>query len=126
MSEWLIVRHQVAIAGRVIDEQTGRTIAGAQITITQMPPEFKDRLEVMAKVDGARWKTLAARPDHTRTAADGCFYFLDLPDGQYTVTASVPAVGRRYGTGKAQARVSVDEEGNITMTTANIALEATK
>lgn len=100
MIEWEIVRHQVAIAGRVTDFQTGKAIAQAQVQI----------------VEG---------PDRTRTAADGHFHFLDLPDGQYTLIASLPGSGSRYGTAQAEATVSRDAEDNITMATADIALPPT-
>jgi hypothetical protein len=40
---------------------------------------------------------LAKRLDRTSTATDGYFHFLDLPDGDYTLIASLPGVGIRYG-----------------------------
>jgi hypothetical protein len=40
---------------------------------------------------------LPNRSDRTYTAADGGFYFADLPDGGYTITASLPQMGTRYG-----------------------------
>jgi Carboxypeptidase regulatory-like domain len=104
---WEEVRHQVAIAGRVTDARMGRAIGGALVMITTAPPAF------------------SGRDDRTRTAADGHFHFLDLPDGQYALTASLPGSGRRYGTASAQATVSRDSQGKITMATATIGLPST-
>jgi hypothetical protein len=62
-----------------------------------------------------RGAVLAAdRPDQTRSAADGHFHFLDLPDGNYEVTASLPEAGSRYGTAEVKSlAVSRDGEGRI-------------
>jgi Carboxypeptidase regulatory-like domain len=122
---WEIVRHRVAIAGRVTDAQTGRTIGGAQVRITTAPAAFTDGLALRAIQYGAGWTAMAERPDRTRTAPDGHFHFLDLPDGQYTLTASLPGFGSQYGTAEKQAIVSRDAQGNITMAAADMALAPT-
>jgi hypothetical protein len=49
-----------------------------------------------------------ARADQIRTTADGRFYFLDLPDGKYTLCAAFPSGGTRFGTGTKDATVSND------------------
>jgi len=68
---------------------------------------------------------MAERPDRTRTAVDGHFHFLDLPDGDYTLAASLPGSGSRYATVQADGTVSRDAEGNIDMFVADIALPPT-
>jgi protocatechuate 3,4-dioxygenase beta subunit len=64
--------HRARIAGRVTDAATGRPLPGARVAI-------------------------ASGPEAT-AAADGVFRFLDLPAGNYTLTASLPGKGSRYGT----------------------------
>jgi hypothetical protein len=119
------VRHQVAIAGQVTDAQTGRAISGARVQLTTAPPAFTDFLALRALPYGEHWATLVERPDRTRTAADGHFHFLDLPDGAYTCTATLPGAGSRYGTAQAGATVLRDAAGNLSMVTANLALPPT-
>jgi hypothetical protein len=122
---WEIIRHQVAIAGRVTDAQTGRAIGGARVGITAAPAAFTDWLAIRAKQYGAQWAAMVERPDQARTALDGHFHFLDLPDGQYTLTASLPGSGSRYGTAGREAVVSSHAQGTITMAAADIALPPT-
>lgn len=124
MAAWEEVRHQVAIAGRVTDAQTGRTIGSAQVRITAAPAEFTHWLATRAKQFGARWATMAERPDQARTAADGHFHFLDLPDGQYTLVGSLPGSGSRYDSVQVQVTVSWDA-GTITMAAGDLVLPPT-
>lgn len=118
-------RHQVAVAGQVTDKQTGRTIDGAQIEVTSAPPEFTDWLDNRRIQYGDRWNSMVERADRTKTAPDGHFHFVDLPDGQYTLTASLLSAGSRYGTAQINVTVSVNASGNVTMASANIALPPT-
>jgi Carboxypeptidase regulatory-like domain len=118
-------RHQVAIAGQVTDALTGRAIGGARVGITAAPAAFADWLAIRAKQYGAQWAAMVERPDRTRTAADGHFHFLDLPDGQYTMTASLPGSVSRYGMAGRQAVVSRGAQGTITMAAADISLPPT-
>ena len=125
MAAFETVRHQVAIAGQVTDARTGRAIGGACVQITIAPQAFRDFLALRALPYGERWETLVERPDRTRTAADGHFHFLDLPDGAYTCTATLPGAGSRYGTVQAGATVLRDAAGNLPMATVNLALPPT-
>jgi hypothetical protein len=125
LAQWEEIRHQVAIAGRVTDAQTGRAIGSAQVRITDAPLVFMEWLANRAKQYGDKWKIMMERPDWIRTAADGHFHFMDLPDGQYTLTASLPGSGTRYGTAQNVVTVTRDAEGNITMALANMDLPST-
>lgn len=125
MITWEIVRHQVAIAGRVTDAQTGRAIARALVSILAAPAEFTNWLALRRLEHGDRWLALVERPDRTLTVEDGHFHFLDLPDGQYTLEASLPGSGTRFGTAQAQAIVARDAQGKIAMAAADIALPPT-
>jgi Carboxypeptidase regulatory-like domain/CarboxypepD_reg-like domain len=100
MSKWITLernlRHQVAIAGQVSDQETGQTIGNAIVEITEMPDAFKTKRSLQALQYGSQWETLAKRCDRATTAIDGFFYFSDLPAGQYTLTASLPGAATRY------------------------------
>ena len=125
MSEWEVLRHGVAIAGQVTDGQTAKAIGGARIEITAAPVEFTDWLAIRAEQYGDRWLNMVERPDRALAAADGHFHFLDLPDGDYTLAASLPGSGTRYGTSEAEATVSRDGGGSINWDTADLALPPT-
>jgi Carboxypeptidase regulatory-like domain len=91
-----IFRHRASIAGRVTDAQTGKPLPGVRVEITAGPEVF--------------------------TAGDGFFCFLNLPAGSYTLTASLPRSGSRYGTKSAQ--VTLGHAGD-TLETVDLALPAT-
>ncbi|MBD2184314.1 LamG-like jellyroll fold domain-containing protein [Aerosakkonema funiforme] len=118
-------RHQVAIYGQISDAETGLTIQNALVEITQMPETFKQWLILRSQQYGSQWQTLEHRPDRKRTAIDGYFHFLDLPDGEYTLTASLPSAGTCYGTAEIKAIVSRDSQGNYVKTAANMTLPPT-
>ena len=119
------VRHQVAIAGRVTDAQSTRALGGALVRITAAPTEFTTWLNVHALQYGTKWATLLERPDQAVTAADGHFHFMDLPDGQYTLTAWLPGSGSRYGAAPVQATVARTAQGKITLAVSDLALPPT-
>ncbi|HYU34440.1 MAG TPA: carboxypeptidase regulatory-like domain-containing protein [Thermoanaerobaculia bacterium] len=122
---WETVRHRAAIAGRVTDAGTGKPLPGARIEITAGPPELTSRLALLALQYGSRWASLAERADRTRAAGDGFFRFLDLPAGKYTLTASLPGSGSRYGTASVEVTLTADGEGRVALATASLALPAT-
>jgi Carboxypeptidase regulatory-like domain len=53
---------------------------------------------------------LVGREVQTATRVDGFYCFLDLPDGAYTLHATAPALGSRYG-GVTVAGVAVADDG---------------
>ena len=126
MSEqWEIVRRRVAVAGRVVDGRTGKPFSGATVTITAMPDAFRKKLELRAMQYGAGWSGMAERADRTRSRADGSFYFLDLPDGDYHLSATLPSMGKRYGTAGAEVSVSRGDDGRVKIAFADLALQPT-
>lgn len=100
--QWEIRRHQAAVAGRVVDAQTEKPLAGALVVVTAGPLRRE-----------------------SRSGHDGHFHFLDLPDGAYVVTAGYPPGGSRYGSAQGNVVVSRDGTGKIQMATADLALPAT-
>ena len=125
MSDWQIARHRVVIAGKVIDGATGKSIADAAVSLSEMPAVFEQKLAISSLVYGSRWNTLQQRPDRTRTREDGLFYFLDLPDGAYKLNASIPSYGNRYGTAQQSAVVSRGKKGDAKIAFVNLTLPAT-
>jgi Carboxypeptidase regulatory-like domain len=125
MTAWMTLttkRRQVAIAGRVIEAVTQQAIAKAVIKIEQSPPEFRQILKLKA----LQAKNRSIELDRVVSAIDGCFYFLDLPPGTYTLTASLPNTGTRYGTVTTEAlTVSRNTEGNLQTAIAEIILPTT-
>lgn len=100
--QWEIRRHQAAIAGRVVDAETGKAMSGARVMATAGPLSWE-----------------------SRSGDDGHFHFLDLSDGSYGVAASYPPGGSRYGSAQVNAVVSRDGTGRIQMATADLSLPAT-
>ncbi len=119
MVQCQLIRHQVAIAGQVINAQTKKAIAKVEVMITKAPDAFTHWLGLKSLQHGDR------SPYLTRTAFDGHFHFLDLPEGEYTLTASLPNAARRYGTAMITVTVPSKVEGKIIMTAADMALPPT-
>ena len=141
MNDWQIARHQVSIAGRVIDAGTGKPVAHAVVYMSgEVPKAFDTKLAIRALTYGDRWHGTLKRPDRTSTRPDGLFYFLDLPDGKYELSACipdlerlfrdlpqgdmlrahVPSYGKRFGV--AQATVTIPHDGQGTQGVAFVSL----
>lgn len=82
---WEIIRHKVAICGRVVDERGGM-VCGVRTNIVSMPEVFRTRVSAAASAAEKKWDELDERLDRTVTRMDGIFYFLDLPAGPYTLS----------------------------------------
>jgi hypothetical protein len=94
-----LVRHRAAICGYVRDANSGAGISGATVA-------------------------LAGQEARTQTRADGFYYFVDLPDGAYTLQATVPPLGSRYAgvsvagvtvAGDGAGRPVLDPKGNLAL-----------
>jgi hypothetical protein len=94
VTDWMIARHRVAIAGLVVDGVTGKPMSGAHVEIVAKPAAFESRLALLSSFRGAPG-TEVERPDTARTRNDGLFYFLDLPEGRYKLVAFLPKEGLR-------------------------------
>lgn len=113
MSGWSMLEsraHRVSIAGKVVDAETSRPIAGVRAAIEAAPA--------------------LRQPDQTVTADDGCFWFADLPDGTYTIAFSIPGGGRFYGAIRHDFTVPGDlvttsPEGSVTLEIPQVALPPT-
>ena len=85
-SDWEIIRRQVAIGGRILDKDN-QPLAGVHVTITSMPEVFKRSVEACSKAVKAGWDELGQRLDRVASRRDGIYFFLDLPEGKYTLKA---------------------------------------
>lgn len=122
-TRWVTAHHRVSIWGKVIDAVTQKPIAGADVRLSKMPAPFVKTLERLARYAGDEWATRTQRPDRTRSRADGLFYFLDLPDGDYEIRALLPNCARRYGEERQQKKVS--QAGTLKEMWVGLALPAT-
>ena len=104
---------QVAIAGRVLEGETEKAISGAMVEITAMPNKFQTILSLKALQYGSQWEKMSDRLDRQITASDGYFYFVDLPDGDYTLKASLPGSGTRYKNGEQKVKVDPPNKNAI-------------
>ena len=119
-TDWEIIRRQVAISGRVVDEDNN-PVARAQITITSKLNEFKRQIEGAVSTVETGWEDLEERLDRTFARLDGIYYFLDLPEGRYTLSAIDPRSGKHD---EKRASFSRDKKHNINLAQADFKLSA--
>lgn len=124
MAVWEEIRHQVAISGKIMGSSNGKGLGGVRVSIVDGPSEFMDTLVIKQALSGAAWASLSKRPDRVMTEADGHFHFMDLPDGDYTLSGAFPSRSSRYGTVQQIVSVARAPDGHILMAQADMTLPA--
>ena len=125
MTDWQVVQRRVSLAGIVTDAATLAPLAGATVKILSMPRSLQSRIGLVRLQFGKTWDALKERADRTQTRNDGLFLFLDLPEGEYTLEASLTALGTRYGSATAKCVVSPDAQRNTKLQQVTMALPST-
>jgi hypothetical protein len=134
MLKMSISNPQVAIAGKVVEGETERVIAGAVVEIIEMPKRFQAILALKALPYGSRWEKMRDtpgrsgyrdRPDCKITDNNGYFYFVDLPPGEYLLEASLPGSGTRYSKVQKKVKISHSVNGKNSTMMANMVLSPT-
>ncbi|NOS89438.1 MAG: carboxypeptidase regulatory-like domain-containing protein [Methylococcaceae bacterium] len=91
-SSWEIIRSQVAICGQVVDEHN-QPLGNIEVKLTSMPEKFSARVAMVAL--NARYSPSLVKHglDFAVTKSNGSFFFPDLPDGDYSVSAMTAKIG---------------------------------
>lgn len=106
-TEKAVIRHRVAIVGKVIDAKTQQAIANAQISLSEMPDKYRSILKLKAMQYGVGdWEKI--RPDRTYSDREGYYFFRDLPAGDYRLVASLPNAGTRYNSVSQPVAIAAD------------------
>jgi hypothetical protein len=117
-SDWEIIRRQVAIGGRVVDANN-QPVGGVQVTLGSIPVKLKRQAKGRVDVRAAGREDLEQRPDRTLSQPDGVYFFLDLPEGTYTVSATEFRTGKH---GQKSASIVLDKQRNLKMAQADLKL----
>ncbi|GAB6095344.1 hypothetical protein JCM14469_15960 [Desulfatiferula olefinivorans] len=126
MAVWEEIRHQVAVVGTVTGSADGRAMVGVRVAIVDGPVEWRQILALREALAGEAWPCLARRPDRVTTGTDGRFHFMDLPDGDYVLSAYVDGFVRRYGRAEQTVTVSRTPGGDIHMARADLVLPVSR
>jgi hypothetical protein len=105
---WEIRRHIVALCGQVMSAE-GTGAAGAKVTITDGPKKFAPKIRFGAAASDAGSPYQIA-PNVTRVRPDGIYFFLDLPEGEYAVSAEG---ARRHQRAANRGKVVRKKDGSI-------------
>lgn len=116
------IRRQVTIVGRVTVAETGQPCAGAVVVVTGGPPAYATAIAARAAAYG---NSPRAGFVSARTAVDGHFHFLDLPDGTYTLSATVPGAAGRSAEVTAEATVVRGPDGAVALEPVELELPVT-
>jgi hypothetical protein len=120
------LHHRVSIAGRATEAETGKPLRNVLVTIIGMPPSYKPYLSRFGngrKVSRMQPLTLGA--DQTLTRADGMYWFVDLPDGEYSLKATLPGTTSRFGDATVAAVVERKETNPLRFAQANFLIAST-
>lgn len=98
-TDWETVSHHVSICGRVVNKE-GATMPDIQLIVS---PELKQSHKQSDTPTGRTHRQRTTnerneagnRGEQTKSRHDGTFFFLDCPDGQYTVRAVDARSGAR-------------------------------
>lgn len=106
-----------------------KTIQQARLILDDASASKEQKLKAAREILDflmARQVLTTSRPDLTQTAVDGIYYFLDLPQGEYSLMALLPDLKRRYGVSK-QVTVTVSDQhrNNSQISIADLTLPST-
>lgn len=102
--EEIEIRHKVAIAGTTSDEISKQPIADAVVEL------LGQNLHIQMSENGSFYLIdqqtgLVKLPTLLSKIQNGLFYFMDLPNGEYTLKVSAPKLEKRYE--RVQEKVTV-------------------
>jgi hypothetical protein len=112
------------LAGRVVDGD-GKPVPGARVDLTAVPAALQASIAFRRVQHGAAWDAFDRRSDRTRTDTAGQFVFVDLPSGAYSLTATLPGSGSRYGAARGKAQVKRNRDGDAKLAWVELALPTT-
>jgi hypothetical protein len=110
--EEIEVRHKVAIAGTTSDEVTKQPIADAVVEL------LGQNLHIQMSENGSFYLInqqtgLVKLPTSLSKIQNGFFYFMDLPNGEYTLKVSAPKLESRYEPVKEQKVTVPNLQANV-------------
>jgi Carboxypeptidase regulatory-like domain len=122
VSDFEVSRRVVCISGKVTDARDGTPVVGARVAIVRWPsPELRALFDMLAADED--WTLQANRPDVRLSGADGRYFFLDLPAGEYELKVDPPDPrGRLRTLSPLKVTVQFDSGGHATFTPADAKL----
>jgi protocatechuate 3,4-dioxygenase beta subunit len=115
--EWEVVRRQVAVCGRVLDEDD-RPVEGAEVALYLGDVKQASDGGKSAKMDS----NVRARAT-TCSRTDGLYFFLNSLAGEYTVTACTESPVQN---GSARLAVAYEKDGSVKRATKDIQVKRGK
>ena len=106
---WEIIRRQVAICGLVTNE-SGEKLKDLPVNVVSMPDAFSTRVSNALCAARKIGEKHIMRPDQALTRNDGNYFFLDLPEGKYTLKVIDPVTGFQD---EKKTEVKWDKKGNV-------------